>query len=111
MIASKPAPPKVFARPAMSAGTPSIAPPPPIDLLYTGYTGIPGVVESVVVLSILGAAAYLGITTGLAKNDPTQKAVAWTAGAGSALLGLLYLGGKSGLGDYVGLPAVRVVPS
>jgi hypothetical protein len=106
-------PPLVIAQPVSPRflGSAAPLPPPPIDPFYTSYDGIPGVVESLVVLSILGAAAYLGITTGLQKKDATQKAIGWTAGIGSALLTLLYLGGKSGLGDQVGLPAVRVTPS
>lgn len=87
------------------------APPPPIDPFYTSYDGALGVAESVVVLSALGAGAYLGISTGIQKKDVTQKAIGWVAGVGAALLGLLYLGGKSGLGDVIGLPAVRVTPS
>lgn len=106
-------PPLVIAQPASPRflGAPAQTPPPPIDPFYTSYDGILGVVESVVVLSALGAAAYLGISTGIRKKDSTGKVVGWVAGAGSALLGLLYLGGKSGLGDVVGLPAVRVTPS
>jgi hypothetical protein len=104
-------PPLVIAQPVSPRFLGAAAPPPPIDPFYTSYDGVLGVVESVVVLSALGSAAYLGISTGIQRKDSTGKAISWVAGVGSALLGLLYLGGKSGLGDLIGLPAVRVTPS
>lgn len=87
-----------------------VTPPPLIDPLYTGYEGIPGVIETLAVLGILGAAAYVGVTTALSTRSAAAKVAGWVGGAGAALLGLLYLGGKSGANDYVGLPALRVVP-
>ena len=82
------------------------------DFLFTGYTGIPGVLETLAVLGITGAAAYVGIQTGLDKSSAKpMKYAGWVGGVGSALMGLLYLGAKSGVGDMIGLPAVRVSPS
>lgn len=86
-------------------------PPPSPDVLYTGYTGAPGILETLAVLGITGAAAWVGITTGLDKSaNKTRQYAGWVGGVGSALLGLLYLGGKSGVNQMVSLPAVRVTP-
>jgi hypothetical protein len=82
------------------------------DFLFTGYTGVSGFLEAVAVTAITGAAAWVGITAGTKKQNSTLvRTAGWVGGVGSALIGLLYLGGKSGLNDYVKLPAVRVVPS
>lgn len=97
-------------RPRMSA-TASPIPPPSPDVLYTGYTGAPGVLETLAVLGVTGAAAYIGITTGLNKSAPQSRQIAgWVGGVGAALIGLLYLGGKSGVNQMISLPAVRVTP-
>lgn len=85
-------------------------PPPGPDPIFTGYTGVPGFIEAVLVLTVTGAAAWVGIATGMGKGNSTLKAAGWVGGIGSALAGLLYLGAKSGLGDRIGLPAVRVTP-
>lgn len=88
-----------------------LIPPPSPDVLYTGYTGIPGVLETLLVVAATGSAAWLGITTGLNKNESqTKQIVGWVGGVGAALAGLLYLGGKSGVNQMVSLPAVRVTP-
>lgn len=109
MIAYKPVPFKVKLGQAPAPA--AAVPPPSPDVLYTGYTGFPGVLETLAVLGITGTAAYLGITNGLNKNQSKAKqAIGWVAGVGSALLGLLYLGGKSGMNQMVSLPAVRVTP-
>ncbi len=97
-----------------SLGAPAISaqPPPMPDFMLTGYTGAPSVVETVAVLAVTGAAAWVGIRTGLSKTASRSfKYAGWVAGVGSVLLGLLYVGGKSGLGTQIGLPAVRVTPS
>lgn len=87
-------------------------PPPSPDVLYTGYTGAPGVLETLVVLGVTGAAAYIGITTGLDKSaNKTRQYAGWVGGVGAAILGVLYLGGKSGVNQMVSLPAVRVTPN
>lgn len=92
--------------------SPSPVPPPSPDVLYTGYTGVPGIFETLAVLAATGAAAWLGITTGLNANESQTKRIAgWTGGVGAALAGLLYLGGKSGLNQAVSFPAVRVTPN
>jgi hypothetical protein len=86
-------------------------PPPLPDFLLTGYTGLAGWLEGVIVLGITGAAAWVGIKTGLdKKSGKAMRIVGWAGGGGSALLGLLYIAGKTGVGQAVGLPAVRVTP-
>lgn len=91
-------------------GAQAAVPPPGPDPIFTGYMGIPGWIEAVLVLSVTGAAAFVGIKTGMGKANMTLKAAGWVGGVGSALVGLLYLGAKSGLGNAIGLPAVRVTP-
>lgn len=111
MIAYKPVP---LSRKLGQAIAPSVSavPPPSPDVLYTGYTGIPGIFEGLAVLAATGAAAWLGITTGMNKSESRTKRIAgWTGGIGAALAGLLYLGGKSGLNQTVSFPAVRVTPN
>lgn len=89
----------------------SVAPPPPVDVLYSGYDGAIGVVEAIGIVGITSAAAWVGISTGLKTTNPYLKAAGWVGGVGSILLGLLYLGSKTGVGQMVGIPALRVVPS
>jgi hypothetical protein len=97
-------------RPRLAATAVPIPPPSP-DVLYTGYTGIPGALETLLVVGATGAAAWLGITTALNKSESqTKKIVGWVGGVGAAIAGLLYLGGKSGLNQMISLPAVRVTP-
>jgi len=85
--------------------------PPGPDPLYTGYTGIPGIVETLAVVAATGSAAWLGITTALDKSESqTKKIAGWVGGVGAAIAGLLYLGGKTGLNQMAYLPAVRVTP-
>lgn len=104
MIAYQPA------RHLSQAPAPSVPPPDP-DALFTGYTGLPGLLETAAVLGITGAATWLGIRSATGPTrDPYVKAAGWVGGIGSALLGLLYLGTKSGLAQQVGLPAVRIAP-
>lgn len=86
-------------------------PPPTIDPVYSNFDGISGIVESIAVLSIASAAAWVGIRAGMGTGSTTLKAAGWVGGIGSALLGLLYLGGKSGYNQDLNLPAVRVTPS
>lgn len=109
MIAYKPVP---FKQRMGQGAAPVPVPPPSPDVLYTGYTGVPGIFETLAVLGATGAAAWLGITTGLNKSESQNKRIAgWVAGIGGALAGLLYLGGKSGLNQAVSFPAVRVTPN
>lgn len=105
MIAYKPVPFK------MGQQLPTPVLPPSPDPIFTGYTGVPGAIETLLVLAATGAAAWLGITTALEKNVSQPKKIAgWVGGVGAALAGLLYLGAKSGLNQTAGLPAVRVTP-
>lgn len=113
MIDFKPAPMKAPARayaPSMGA-TATLIPPPPPDFMFTGYPGAFGVLETVAVLTVTAAAAWAGIRTGMGQGGKYLRAAGWVGGVGSAVLGLLYVGAKSGLGSQVGLPAVRVTPS
>ena len=55
--------------------------------------------------------SWAGIRTGMGQGGKYLRAAGWVGGVGSAVLGLLYLGAKSGLNDQIGLPAVRVTPS
>lgn len=87
------------------------APPPAPDFIMTGYTGMPGYVETLLVLAITGSAAWVGIRAGMDGSSQALRAAGWVGGVGSALLGLLYLGGRTGLNDAVRLPAIRVTPS
>jgi len=88
------------------------APPAMPDFLLTGYTGVTGFLEGILVLAVTGAAAWVGIRTGLDKKaGKVLRAAGWVGGGGSALLGALYLAGKTGLSGGTGIPAVRVSPS
>lgn len=95
------------------------APPPAPDFIFTGYTGVPGFVETLLVLTVTGAAAWVGIREGIGPGNPniraregvTPRVIGWVGGVGSVILGLLYLGGRTGIGDRVGLPSVRVTPA
>lgn len=72
-----------------------------------GYSGFPGVIETLVVLGISGAAAYTGVKAGTNKaQTKTNRALGWVGGVGGALIGLLYLGAKANIG---GVPQVRVI--
>lgn len=96
----------------MSVPIPMPALPPTIDPVYSSFEGVPGFLETILVLTVSSAAAWAGIRTGMSKgNGRYLRAAGWVGGVGSALFGLLYLGGKSGLNQAVSLPAVRVTPS
>jgi hypothetical protein len=56
------------------------------------------------VLGITGMAAYTGIKLGLKETDNTQKTFDYVFGVGSALLAILYLGGRLN----AGYPALRI---
>lgn len=99
-------------RPVLSqapAALPSLPPPP--DTLFLGYSGLPGVLETIGVLAASGAATWIGIRTGLKETKNVYvKYAGWLGGVGAGLLGLLYLATKTGIHDSIGLPAVRVSP-
>lgn len=108
MIAYKPVP-FHLGQPRPSQETlPSLPDP---DLTFVGFTGLPGVVETLAVLAATSAGAWIGIRAGLREKDPYYKYAGWVGGIGAALAGLLYLGAKTGLGQDLGLPAVRVSPA
>lgn len=111
MLGYKPV--SVIARPYSRLAAPpsNLAPPPAPDVLFAGYSGAPGFVETVTVLAVSASAAWIGIRTALGTDrNPYVKAAGWVGGVGAALIGLLYLGGKSGISETVGLPVVRVAP-
>lgn len=56
------------------------------------------------VLGVTGMAAYTGIKLGLKETDNTQKVFDYIFGVGSALLAILYLGGRLN----AGAPAFRI---
>jgi hypothetical protein len=87
------------------------APPPMPDFITTGYTGLPSYVETFLMLAIAGSASWVGIRVGMSQSSRSLRVAGWIGGVGSAILGLLYLGGRTGLGDTLRLPAVRVTPS
>lgn len=72
-----------------------------------GYTGIPGVVETLAVLGISAAAVYTGVRAGMRERETLPKYAGWVGGIGAGVIGLLYLGTKA-LGT-TGLPEVRIV--
>lgn len=106
-------PPKIHAKivPSLSPKIGASVPPPPPDFMFTGYPGVIGVLEAAAVLTVTAAAAWAGIRTGMGQGGKYLRAAGWIGGVGSAVLGLLYVGAKSGLGGQIGLPAVRVTPS
>lgn len=74
------------------------------------YTGVPGFMETVVVLGASAAAAYTGVRAGMNKsNNKTNRIAGWVGGVGAGLIGLLYLGGKTGVSKTVSLPSVQVI--
>lgn len=78
----------------------------------TSYTGFPGFLETVAVLGISAAAAWTGVRAGMKKDSPrVQRAAGWVGGVGGALIGLLYLGAKTGITRTIALPQIQVVPA
>lgn len=99
--------------PAAPAAAPAAAAPAPMPVVTTtSYTGVPGFVETVAVLAVSGAAAYTGVRAGMNKSiTKVQRAAGWIGGVGGALIGLLYLGSKTGITKTIMLPQVQVVPA
>lgn len=99
-------PPAPAAAPAVPA-----APIAPI-VATTSYTGVPGFLETVAVLGVSAAAAWTGVRAGMNKSTPKlQRAAGWVGGVGGALLGLLYLGTKTGITRSIALPQIQVNPA
>lgn len=95
-------------RPWIGQQAPAGAPAPIVSApAPSGYTGVPGVIETLAVLAISGAAAWTGVRAGM-KEHGTRQVVSYIGGIGAAALGLLYLGEKSGISAKVGLPGVRI---
>lgn len=94
------------APPAAAAPSTTIITPP----AATGYTGVPGFLETVAILGASAAAVYTGVRAGMNKsNNKTNRIAGWIGGVGAGLIGLLYLGGKSGLSQQAKLPSVAVI--
>lgn len=108
--AAAPAAPVAAAAPAPAAAPVPVTLPPAAEApapVCVSYTGVPGFLETVVVLGVVASAAWIGIRTGTSKQpNPYVRTAGWVGGIGSGVLGLLYLGQKAGLKS--GLPAVRV---
>src|SRR4029077_14131776 len=105
MISYQPTYRPAYARLAQGSLPANVIPPAP-DFLFAGYSGITGFLEAIAVLTVSGAAALVGIRTGMnEKKNDYLKIAGWVGGVGSALIGLLYLGGKSAVNQMVGLPA------
>jgi hypothetical protein len=78
----------------------------------TSYTGVPGFLETVAVLGVSAAAAWTGVRAGMNKSTPKlQRAAGWVGGVGGALIGLLYLGTKTGITRSIALPQIQVNPA
>lgn len=101
-----------YARPMMAQARPVAALPPPPDFLFTGYGGAAGFLETAAVLTFSAAAVWVGVRTGLKRTENAYvRAAGWVGGIGVALMALLYLGGKTGMGQELGIPAVRISPA
>ena len=101
--------PATIARPSYLGQATNLPAPTPV---FTGHEGAAGIAETVAVLGVLGAATWLGIRTGLEKKEKDViRGAGWVAGIGAALLGLMYLGAKSGLGQEISLPGMSVYPA
>jgi hypothetical protein len=78
----------------------------------TSYTGLPGFLETVTVLGVSAAAAWTGVRAGMNKQSPQMNRIAgWVGGVGGALIGLLYLGSKTGVTRTIALPQIQVTPA
>lgn len=97
------------ATPAAPAA-PAVVTPPVITT--TNYTGVPGFIETVLVLGVSAAAAWTGVRAGMNKgNKQVERAAGWVGGVGAALIGLLYLGSKTGVTSMTALPQIKVSPA
>lgn len=111
----------VMARPIRTMGQdagaapvaqPAVVPAPAPAVIQTEYSGVPGFLETVAVLGVSAAAAYVGVRTARTKgNSNAIKTAGWVGGVGAALIGLLYLGTKTGVSQMAMLPQVRILPS
>lgn len=102
--------PVVPAAPA-AVPAPAAIPAPPV-VTMTSYTGVPGFLETVAVLGVSAAAAWTGVRAGMNKSTPKlQRAAGWVGGVGGALIGLLYLGTKTGITRSIALPQIQVNPA
>lgn len=80
------------------------APPPATRVAPGPMAGVPGVIETLAVLGVSAAAAWVGVRAGLRERG-LPKYAGWVGGLGSALIGLLYLGSRTGFSGP--LPGVR----
>lgn len=106
-----PAPAASPAPAAAAPAAPAAAPIVPV-VTTTSYTGVPGFLETVAVLGVSAAAAWTGVRAGMNKSTPKlQRAAGWVGGVGGALIGLLYLGTKTGITRSIALPQIQVNPA
>ncbi len=96
-------------QPPMPVMTPPTPPDP--DFTFTGFIGLPGTLETVAILLVSASAMWAGLRMATEEKNTYLKTAGWVGGIGSGLLGLLYLGAKTGVGQIFGLPAVRVSPA
>ena len=65
----------------------------PAAAVVTPGIDVKKVATSLITLSVLGAAAWTGINAGRKSKNATTKAIGYTGGIGSALVGLAALAG------------------
>lgn len=92
----------VFTR---NMGQAAPAAPPTVVVPPQNKWSIANTIEALAVVGVTGLAAYSGIKSGMKASKTNQKAMDLTYGIGSAVLGVLYLSGRFGLG----LPALRIM--
>lgn len=115
MIAFRPVPLKM--RMGQASATPFILPKGPSSVMgqAAAPAGIPhfsidegwslgSILIGAAVVGVTSMAAYTGIKLGLKETDSTQKVFDYVFGVGSALLAILYIGGRFNTGG----PALRL---
>lgn len=95
---------------APAAPAPEVTVPAPV-VETTTYSGVPGFLETVAVLGVSAAAAWTGVNAGMKSTKKLPKIAGWVGGIGAALIGLLYLGTKTGVTKTVALPQIKVTPA
>lgn len=111
MIQFKPVYSRHMGQQAPAAAAPSDVTVPAPVIETTTYTGVPGFLETVAVLGVSGAAAYTSIQAARKSTKKLPQVLGWVGGVGAALIGLLYLGTKTGVTKTVQLPQIKVTPA
>lgn len=100
---------RMGAAPAAFGALPEPAAPPTQEPVFAGYGGVPGFLEALGTLSVLSAAAWIGVRTGLeGGRDALLRGAGWATAVGAAALGVFYIAGKASVDS--GLPSLRVHP-